>query len=99
MSVTERAASSGGRRRRVTVTGGDPLCAICLETRHHAVETSCGHLFCAKCLFTHQQQGDPLQGMLCPLCRQQVRPEAETRARLGEARDVRTRKVELIELN
>ncbi|XP_043214862.1 E3 ubiquitin-protein ligase RNF170-like [Amphibalanus amphitrite] len=70
--MPERAASSGGRRRRSSVTGSDPLCPICLEGRHHAVETSCGHLFCAKCLLVHREQSEPLRPMLCPLCRQQV---------------------------
>ncbi|KAF0309975.1 E3 ubiquitin-protein ligase RNF170 [Amphibalanus amphitrite] len=70
--MPERAASSGGRRRPASVTGSDPLCPICLEGRRHAVETSCGHLFCAKCLLVHREQSEPLRPMLCPLCRQQV---------------------------
>ena len=68
--------------RRARSGSADSACPICLaETIRHGIETNCGHLFCAQCLFTYRDHGSFVGPMKCALCRQPVR------ASLRNARD------------
>ncbi|XP_043241603.1 E3 ubiquitin-protein ligase RNF170-like [Amphibalanus amphitrite] len=59
--------------RRARSGSVDSACPICLaETIRHGIETNCGHLFCAQCLFTYRDHGSFVGPMKCALCRQPV---------------------------
>ncbi len=51
---------------------GDAACPVCLAQTQFAVETNCGHVFCASCaleVHARRPQG-PLTAAACPYCRQ-----------------------------
>ncbi|KAK3871470.1 hypothetical protein Pcinc_023377, partial [Petrolisthes cinctipes] len=47
-------------------------CPICIDTPTYAVETNCGHIFCAKCFVQNWQTNFTVTPTLCPFCRQEV---------------------------
>lgn len=57
------------KKTNITPTN-DTMCLLCLETRTDTSSTSCGHLFCWKCI-TDYLQSNPQ----CPLCRRECLPQ------------------------
>ena len=55
-----------------TSTTTTPLCSICLDTVENAVETNCGHRFCAQCILMHWNRDRYPQPCRCPNCRRDV---------------------------
>ena len=57
-----------------TVTAGqDSTCPVCLDPQmQHAVETNCGHRFCAECVLQYWRQDQWPQPARCPICRRPV---------------------------
>jgi hypothetical protein len=53
-------------------TSSPPLCSICLEPPQRAVETNCGHMFCAQCILMHWNHDRYPQPCRCPICRRNV---------------------------
>ncbi|KAF4525192.1 hypothetical protein B566_EDAN008297 [Ephemera danica] len=48
-------------------------CPICLRGQRYGLETNCGHSFCGTCIITYwHRQASSLQGITCPLCRQNI---------------------------
>lgn len=47
-------------------------CPICREGLTHAVETNCGHRFCAQCILTYWQHDQWPSPARCAVCRRQV---------------------------
>ena len=67
--------------RFVDLTGNDEViqeltCGICLNIFNNAVQTNCGHNYCADCLklliVTSDDRNDRNVHILCPECRQQI---------------------------
>lgn len=59
---------------RDAALGGDrAACAVCLAPITHAVQTNCGHQFCAQCVLAYWQHDQWPRAARCPLCRRQVR--------------------------
>ncbi|XP_066298519.1 E3 ubiquitin-protein ligase RNF170-like isoform X1 [Branchiostoma lanceolatum] len=57
------------RQPRFTNNG---QCPICMENTNFAVETNCGHVFCANCILMYWRHGRWLGAVGCPVCRQTV---------------------------
>ena len=49
-------------------------CPICLGGVTYAVETNCGHVFCAECLLTYWQHDQWPRPARCAVCRRLVSP-------------------------
>ncbi|XP_066947336.1 E3 ubiquitin-protein ligase RNF170-like [Macrobrachium rosenbergii] len=47
-------------------------CPICIDPVRFAVETNCGHIFCANCLIQNWKYNLSTSPMACPFCRQEV---------------------------
>lgn len=52
--------------------GGGPACPVCLAPITHAVQTNCGHQFCAQCVLAYWQHDQWPRAARCPMCRRQV---------------------------
>ena len=56
-------------------TGGDARtaqCAVCLGPMTQAIQTNCGHEFCALCILAYWQHDQWPRAARCPMCRRQV---------------------------
>lgn len=51
---------------------GGAACPVCLAPIAHAVQTNCGHQFCAQCVLAYWQHDQWPRAARCPLCRRQV---------------------------
>jgi len=69
----------------VDAPDSDLLCVICSLVCRDAVETSCGHLFCAACLSQWQQQKRECVTCRTPLATDGVRPAAFLRRKILSA--------------
>ena len=56
----------------VAAEGGRAACPVCLAPITHAVETNCGHRFCAPCVLAYWQHDQWPRAARCPMCRRQV---------------------------
>ncbi len=67
-SETEMSTPGG----RVQVTPQD--CVICLDEAKFAIETNCGHIYCANCILTYfgMSGQSPFNAQTCPYCRQRM---------------------------
>ena len=59
-------ASSGGD------AGTTTQCAVCLGPITQAIQTNCGHEFCAQCILAYWQHDQWPRAARCPMCRRQV---------------------------
>ena len=62
---TTQAASTGG-------VAGSAQCAVCLGPMTGAIQTNCGHEFCAQCILAYWQHDQWPRAARCPMCRRQV---------------------------
>ena len=62
---TTQAASTGG-------VAGSTQCAVCLGPMTGAIQTNCGHEFCAQCILAYWQHDQWPRAARCPMCRRQV---------------------------
>ncbi|XP_037071493.1 E3 ubiquitin-protein ligase RNF170-like isoform X2 [Pollicipes pollicipes] len=73
MAAPRVAAVPPTPRPRDRRRSADSGCAICLaDNIQLGIETNCGHIFCAQCLFTYRDHGSFVGPMKCALCRQPV---------------------------
>lgn len=70
----EAHAAAAPLLRRPGAADSTDNCSICLSAFEAAVDTNCGHTFCANCLEQYWRHGHhlPAQTMRCPMCRQHV---------------------------
>lgn len=61
-----QAAGAGGD------AGTTPQCAVCLAPMTQAIQTNCGHEFCAQCILAYWQHDQWPRAARCPMCRRQV---------------------------
>lgn len=47
-------------------------CPVCLSTVEHAIETNCGHRFCAECMLQYWRHDQWPRPARCPVCRRPV---------------------------
>lgn len=69
---TRRDMGVGEQREEVGVRGGGG-CPVCLAPITNAVQTNCGHQFCAQCVLAYWQHDQWPRAARCPMCRRQVR--------------------------
>ncbi|KAF0294747.1 E3 ubiquitin-protein ligase RNF170 [Amphibalanus amphitrite] len=65
-----RRAGAAARAQRQRRLGVSP--SVWRRRSGTGIETNCGHLFCAQCLFTYRDHGSFVGPMKCALCRQPV---------------------------
>ncbi|XP_062510176.1 E3 ubiquitin-protein ligase RNF170-like [Corticium candelabrum] len=72
----EHLRANGAQRHELddNEAAADPTqqCPVCLGLLTYAVETNCGHTFCANCILTYWREGRFLAAVSCPVCRQTV---------------------------
>ena len=66
MGFGERQQEAGGGH------GGGAACPVCLAPTTNAVQTNCGHAFCAQCVLAYWQHDQWPRAARCPMCRRQV---------------------------
>ena len=60
-------------RRGVIGDSAEPEnCPICLSNPSFAVDTNCGHTFCAQCILSYWEHDQWPRPARCPVCRNQV---------------------------
>lgn len=69
----ERRAREGDREREREVGDGE-TCPICLGTLVDALDTNCGHRFCAECALAYWQHDQWPRAARCAVCRRHVSP-------------------------
>ena len=47
-------------------------CPVCLGSIDCAVQTNCGHMFCAQCILEYWRHDQWPRPARCPVCRRQV---------------------------
>lgn len=52
---------------------GGVSCPVCLAPLSRAVQTNCGHQFCAQCVLAYWQHDQWPRAARCPMCRRQVK--------------------------
>ncbi|XP_071517183.1 E3 ubiquitin-protein ligase RNF170-like isoform X5 [Panulirus ornatus] len=57
---------------RVRRSASDNECPICMDLAKFAVETNCGHMYCASCIIQNWKTNFTMSPMPCPFCRQEV---------------------------
>lgn len=57
---------------RVRRSASENDCPICMDPARFAVETNCGHVYCARCIMQYWQTNFSTSPMLCPYCRQEI---------------------------
>ena len=60
-----QAAGAGG-------DAGTVQCAVCLGPMTRAIQTNCGHEFCAQCILAYWEHDQWPRAARCPMCRRQV---------------------------
>lgn len=61
------------RGRVVVGDGAEPEnCPICLSSLSFAVDTNCGHTFCARCILSYWEHDQWPRAARCPVCRNGV---------------------------
>ncbi|XP_045105915.1 E3 ubiquitin-protein ligase RNF170-like [Portunus trituberculatus] len=57
---------------RVRRSASENECPICMDPARFALETNCGHVYCATCIIQNWQTNFTITPMLCPYCRQEI---------------------------
>ncbi|KAK7066725.1 hypothetical protein SK128_006561 [Halocaridina rubra] len=57
---------------RARRSGMENECPICMDPAKFAVETNCGHMYCASCIIQNWRTNFTVSPMSCPFCRQEV---------------------------
>ena len=72
MGVADPPADVEGVAADAEREGARAACPVCLAPITHAVETNCGHRFCAQCVLAYWQHDQWPRAARCPMCRRQV---------------------------
>ncbi|XP_071517179.1 E3 ubiquitin-protein ligase RNF170-like isoform X3 [Panulirus ornatus] len=70
--ISEETLSSEASMVRVRRSASDNECPICMDLAKFAVETNCGHMYCASCIIQNWKTNFTMSPMPCPFCRQEV---------------------------
>ncbi|XP_042227128.1 E3 ubiquitin-protein ligase RNF170-like isoform X2 [Homarus americanus] len=70
--ITEETTNSETAMVRVRRSASENECPICMDPAKFAVETNCGHMYCASCIIQNWKTNFSTSPMPCPFCRQEV---------------------------
>ncbi|KAK4304641.1 hypothetical protein Pmani_023409 [Petrolisthes manimaculis] len=71
-TTTDNTTTNSGEMSESRRPSTERECPICIDPPTYAVETNCGHIFCAKCFVQNWQTNFTVTPTLCPFCRQEV---------------------------
>ncbi|XP_045581038.1 E3 ubiquitin-protein ligase RNF170 [Procambarus clarkii] len=70
--IHEDEVSTDSDMVRVRRSASENECPICMDPAKFAVETNCGHMYCASCIIQNWRTNFSTSPMPCPFCRQEV---------------------------